>query len=350
MLRQPNAAGTQNGDVVRPWVNGSDVTKRLRGMYVVDFGCNMTMEEAARYQAPFKLLEDRVKPDRVGNRRASYAERWWLHVEPRPAMRNALPARRYVATPNVTKHRLFSFLSHPTLPDHQLIAFARSDDYFFGVLQSSVHDLWARRMGTQLREAESGFRYTPTTCFETFPLPWPPGKEDAAHPAYQRIAAAAKELNELRERELNPPEWLEPLEQKVDAADDFADVPAAARPLLRRAAVMAMAAKDARLKGRTLTNLYNKRETWLKLAHERLDRAVLAAYTATDPVGGWDESWAGVWVETGAGVPLPADHPLAAERARVDQTVLSNLLRLNLRRAADAGSSTHPRPRRPTES
>ena len=32
------------------------------------------------------------------------------------------------------------------------------------------------RTGTQLREAESGFRYTPTTTFETFPFPWPPGK------------------------------------------------------------------------------------------------------------------------------------------------------------------------------
>jgi hypothetical protein len=26
--------------------------------------------------------------------------------------------------------------------------------------------------GTQLREKESGFRYTPTTCFETFPFPF----------------------------------------------------------------------------------------------------------------------------------------------------------------------------------
>jgi hypothetical protein len=28
-------------------------------------------------------------------------------------------------------------------------------------------------MGTQLREYESGFRYTPTTTFETFPFPRP---------------------------------------------------------------------------------------------------------------------------------------------------------------------------------
>jgi hypothetical protein len=40
------------------------------------------------------------------------------------------------------------------------------------------------------------------------------------------------------------------------------------------------AAKDPNLKRRTLTNLYNERPTWLRLAHEKLDRAVLGAYAA----------------------------------------------------------------------
>ena len=45
-----------------------------------------------------------------------------------------------------------------------IILVAREDDYFFGVLHSpACMNLWARRTGTQLREAESGFRYTPTT-------------------------------------------------------------------------------------------------------------------------------------------------------------------------------------------
>ena len=110
-------------------------------------------------------------------------------------------------------------------------------------------------------------------------------------------------------------------------------MPPEARPLVRRSAIMAAAAKDARLKKRTLTNLYNERPTWLRLAHEQLDRAVLAAYAATDPNGKWDESWSDVWLDTGAGQPLPADHPLHARRAEADRQVLSNLLRLNHERA-----------------
>ena len=136
-----------------------------------------------------------------------------------------------------------------------------------------------------------------------------------------------------RERWLNPPEWIEPIARAVDAEDDFADVPEEARGLIRHSAIMARAAKDPKLKKRTLTNLYNERPTWLNLAHEQLDRAVLAAYAATDPDGEWSEDWANVWTDTGAGFPLPKDHPLSARRKETDQRVLTNLLRLNLQRA-----------------
>lgn len=99
---------------------------------------------------------------------------------------------------------------------------------------------------------------------------------------------------------------------------------------------MAAAAKDPKLKKRTLTNLYNERPTWLRLAHRRLDEAVLAAYASVDAApggGGWTTEWAQVWEDTGAGQPLPASHPLAAKRKEVDEAVLGALLALNLRRA-----------------
>src|SRR5660398_161536 len=74
----------------------------------------------------------------------------------------------FIGTPRVTKHRLFVWLPKETLSDSQVIVFARDDDYFFGVLHSSVHEVWALGLGTQL---ETRPRYTPTTTFETFPFP-----------------------------------------------------------------------------------------------------------------------------------------------------------------------------------
>jgi hypothetical protein len=159
-------------------------------------------------------------------------------------MRHALLGqRRFIATPRYSKHRAFVWLGADVLANDNTVVFAREDDYCFGVVHSRAHELWARRQGTQLREVESGFRYTPTTCFETFPFPWPPGKEPVDDPRALAIGTEARDLVEKRDRWLNPD-----------------------------------GASEADLKKRTLTNLYNQRPTWLDLAHKRLDQAVLDAY------------------------------------------------------------------------
>ena len=204
MIRQPNPTGLPNSDVVRPWVNGQDITRRWSEFWIIDFPPSTTLEKAAGYAAPFAYSETNVKPEREKNKRAVYRERWWIHAEPRPEMRaNLINCNRFVVTPTVSKHRIFDWQKHPFLPDQQLIAFARSDDYFFGLVNSRLHEIWSLAQGTQVRERESGFRYTPTSCFENFPFPRSTPAQEAA------IAAAAKELNALRERWLNPPEWTE---------------------------------------------------------------------------------------------------------------------------------------------
>lgn len=243
MLRAPlNPNGRPNSDVVKAWANGFDVAQRPRGMWIIDFGATMPEAEAALYEAPFEYVRKHVKETRALSR--TTRPEWWLHERPRPEMRQALaPLSRYAMTPSVAKHRLFVWMDKATLPDHAAFVFARDDDYFLGVLQSRIHERWARRQGTQLREAVSGSRYTPRTTFDTFPFPWPPGKEPSSDPNVHSIAAAAKELVERRDAWLNPP-----------------------------------GATAEQLKQRTLTSLYNQRPTWLAMAHERLDHAVLDAY------------------------------------------------------------------------
>jgi hypothetical protein len=239
MLASPNPDGRHNSDVIRQRANGHDVINGGRDFgWVIDFGADRTEHEAALYERPFEYVRTVVEPTRRDNPRRAYRERWWLHAEPRPGMRLATAGlSRIVVTPPLSKHRLFAWLDAAVLPDHQLVVFARDDDYTFGVLHSRVHEAWARGTGTQLREVESGFRYTPTTCFETFPFPRPTDEQREA------IAAAARELVRLRDGWLNPP--------GLDGPE---------------------------LSKRTLTNLYNARPTWLEHAHAALDRAVLAAY------------------------------------------------------------------------
>ena len=49
-----NVNGRPNSDVVVPWANGQDITRRPRGMFIIDFGTDMPESEAARYEAPFE--------------------------------------------------------------------------------------------------------------------------------------------------------------------------------------------------------------------------------------------------------------------------------------------------------
>ncbi len=336
MLRAPNPHGRPNSDAVRPWVNGLSITRREESLWIVDFPPESTVETAAPYEAPFEYVRTTVKPVRDINRRAMRARNWWLLGDPQKAMRAAVaPLDRYLGTARVAKHRLLVWFTPEILPTDQVVVFARSDDWFFGVLQSRFHRIWSLAQGTQLREKESGFRYTPTTCFETFPFPGGTrsvASESGDPDAARSVAAAAADLNELRERWLNPPEWTRTevldfpgtagglwgryivpgTERALPTLDTRHSTPVRVGTVRYPRLVPRDADSAARLKKRTLTNLYNERPSWLDHAHRRLDEAVAAAY-------GW-----------------PAD--------LTDDAILDRLLTLN-RERAESEAQTAPKPR-----
>ena len=74
MNAQPNPDGRDNRDVVRPRVNGKDITTRLSGTWIVDFGVDLPEAESALYEAPFEYVNTYVKPQRITNKRKLYAE------------------------------------------------------------------------------------------------------------------------------------------------------------------------------------------------------------------------------------------------------------------------------------
>ena len=270
-LRLPaNPNGRTNSDVLKPWVNGMGLTRRPAGKWIVDFGWTISEGDAALYEEPFRWVQERVYPKRQENRREAYRVYWWRHVEPRQGMWQALDGlSRYIATPRVAKYRLFVWLDAPVCPDCQVIVIARDDDTTFGILHSRFHEIWSLRLGTSLEDRP---RYTPSTTFETFPFPPGlapdiPAADYAGDPRAAAIAEAAQRLVELRNRWLNPPEWVEWIDEPVPGYPK--------RPVPHDDA----AAKE--LKKRTLTRLYNARPQWLADAHASLDTAVAAAY-------GWD--------------------------------------------------------------
>lgn len=171
-LQEPlNPNGRPNADVLRPWVNGLDVTRRARDMWIIDFGWEMSEAKVTLYEAPWDYLLEHVRPERIKNRRVTYAKYWWRHVEPRRALRQRIQmSNRFIVTPTVAKHKFSVWLDRRTCPDHQLIAVVRNDDTTFGILHSCFHEAWSLRRGTWLGVGNDP-RYTPTTTFETFPFP-----------------------------------------------------------------------------------------------------------------------------------------------------------------------------------
>lgn len=267
-LQEPvNPNGRPNSDVIRPWINTLDLVRRPRDSWVVDFGEGRTKAEAALYTSPFKHVHKHVQPQRAIVRRERYRELWWQFAEPCSGMRKAIGQHsRYIATPTVSKHRVFTWVDARIQPDHQIVAIAKNDNAVFGCLHSRYHEQWALRLGTSLEDRP---RYTPTTTFETFPFPEGIWKNTSTHQrGHNRIASCVETLDRLRQAWLNPADLVR-IEPEV--TPEYPD-----RILPKNASAA------AKLKTRTLTALYNERPTWLDDIHHELDAAVAAAY-------GWPE-------------------------------------------------------------
>ena len=268
LLAPHNTNGRPNSDVLTPWANGSDLVRRPSDTWAIDF-VERDEATAAYYELPFEYALVTVKPVRDSNNRERRRRLWWQHGETVPGLRAAINGLgRFIATPRVSRHRIFVWLPASILPDSRLTVIARDDDLFFGLVHSCFHEAWSLRLGGW-HGVGNDPQYTPSAGFETFPFP--PGMTPdvpvaalEASAEAKAIAAAAVELDRLRAAWLNPPDLVRIEPEVVSSYPD--------RVLPRDEAAAAVLAK------RTLTNLYNARPAWLANAHAALDQAVGAAY------------------------------------------------------------------------
>jgi N-6 DNA Methylase len=180
-------------EVVRPYLIGDDITEEPEQQprrFIVDFGMR-TLEQAMQFPDALQLVRERVKPTREENNREAYRRYWWRFAEPRPKMRGAIEGlQRYIAGNRIGKRFLFCWADASVCPSDLTIVFAFDDDYSMGILNSSIHGAWARSESSTLR---IDLRYTPTSCFETFPWPQP---DDAVR---GEIGAISKDLIDRRQ-------------------------------------------------------------------------------------------------------------------------------------------------------
>jgi len=247
--------GERAWDVVRPYVGGGELMDRPQGRYVIDLHGLTEKQARQSYPATYERVLITVKPERDANRQKSRRENWWLFGRSNAQLRAAKNGlKRFIATPETAKHRVFQFVDGVTVPDHMAITISSEDGFHLGVLQSAIHVTWALRTGGTLEDRP---RYNKASCFDPFPFP------DATPEQHERIAELAEELDATRKAALAETDKLTMTELYN------------LREKLRSGAPMDE--KEQRRATKARAAIVNR-------LHEQLDQAVADAY-------GWGEEW-----------------------------------------------------------
>ncbi|MEW6688427.1 MAG: DNA methyltransferase [Pseudomonadota bacterium] len=120
-----------------------------------------------------EIVDRKVRPERETDNRASYRRYWWQFAEKRVELTRALSnihgtGKVLVTNCGATPHLAFARLDPRMVFANSLAVVTSESSAMFCVLQSRIHEVWARFFASSL---EDRLRYTPSDCFETFPFP-----------------------------------------------------------------------------------------------------------------------------------------------------------------------------------
>lgn len=195
-------ADSRNQEVLKLFSSADDLARLPNGIprrWIIDFN-DMDIEQASNYKLPFAHVETHVKPERDKNREALLRERWWRFKRASEAMRKALSALPlYFSIPCHSKWFIFIPACKDWLPGNSTAVVASDDFYVLGILTSKVHRIWVKALSSTLK---NDIRYTPSTCFETFPFPQTPDSK-----LVQQIRDITTELHEYRTQQMDKKYW-----------------------------------------------------------------------------------------------------------------------------------------------
>jgi hypothetical protein len=191
----------RNAERIHDYLGGEEVNTSPRQQphrCVISFG-TLTEEEASAWPDLLAIVREKVKPERDKNNREVRRKYWWRFGEIAPALYAAIaPLQRCLVTSRVTKHLCLSFQPTNRVFSEALYVFPLEAYTSFAVLQSRIHEPWARLLSSTM---EDRLRYSASDCFATFPFPKPapraviPELEAAGEAFYTRRAAYMVEEN-----------------------------------------------------------------------------------------------------------------------------------------------------------
>ncbi|MBR0804124.1 hypothetical protein JQ636_11290 [Bradyrhizobium japonicum] len=161
-----------NSECIFQFMNGDDLNnepQQVPTRWVIDFR-DLPLEECeTRWPAVMKRIRELVKPIRDHQKDKRAREKWWCHYRPATSLYNATRnLGRFLATCEVTKHLSFSFVAPGWILSSNVDVIALDGDQHFAILQSTIHEVWAR---AQCAHLETRLKYSNGNAFETFAFP-----------------------------------------------------------------------------------------------------------------------------------------------------------------------------------
>lgn len=188
--------------ILFPLLNGEELNgdpSQRSGRWIICFW-DWPEERAKQHRAAYEIVSDRVRPERQRAKEARLRNRWWQFKRPYIEIyRKSKGLCRVFASALTTKHLSFSALPTNVICTHALSVFATDRWDHYSVMQSTLHEAWARKYSGAL---ETRLRYSPSDCFETYPFP--EGLWQAANPALSDIGERYHEHRRALMRHL----WL----------------------------------------------------------------------------------------------------------------------------------------------
>ena len=256
------ALDSKNSEVIFPLINGQELNNepdQSPGRFVINFR-DWPVERAAEYKEPFSRVESLVKPVREKDNMKSRRERWWQFGALASGLYSGIRGTsRCFAAARTTKHLNFSAAPTSLVFSDALYVFTTDRWDLYAVVQSTIHEVWARKYSGALKQ---DLRYSPSKCFDTFAFP--AGQWHTANP---QLAAIGERYHEHR-RALMLRLWL----GLTDIYNLFHD----------RDLTPETVAKKSKKPEEAETGYEGILQ--LRALHRELDEAVLAAYGWTGQV------------------------------------------------------------------
>jgi hypothetical protein len=166
----------RNAEVVKPAIGGEELNNSLEiqpNRWIIDMG-ERDYEDAQSFSGPFQYLYDEIRPWRQTKDPKKYArivQSWWKYFHSRSDLYNGVRQfrlTRVLARARVSDRHMVAFLPTGIVYTEQLAVFLLDRWWHFAVIQSGLHDVWARTYASTLK---TDVRYVPPDCFYTFPFP-----------------------------------------------------------------------------------------------------------------------------------------------------------------------------------